>query len=61
LVYTVRYGEHFGTLYCYRFAVKLPIFYVYRDAIPLTTLLPWPRRQLPRRLGLEPWCLVLGD
>jgi len=54
LVYTVRYGEHFGTLYCYRFAVKLPIFYVYRDAIPLTTL-------LPRRLGLEPWCLVLGD
>jgi len=31
-----RYREHFGTLYFRRFAVKLPIFYVYWDAITCT-------------------------
>ena len=60
LSHTVRYREHFGTLYFCRFAVKLRIFYVYWDIFKLyqsTALLPWPRslgllprsrRQLPR-------------
>jgi len=55
LVDTVRYREHFGTLYFCRFAVKLPIFYVYWDAITYTNYLP-----CCLGLGLGVYCLGLG-